>query len=209
MEILEEVNGWNLAAEERRVVCLVSRCVECGSREVVFYEARDRVFLALVAMMVIRLASYVVRFRCRRCGKRMTQWPPFAVRYGRYVKQVVLELSGAYVEDSKATYRGVAEFIGYEGKTEEIDERKLAPGTVWRWLGKLGKMGSTLQRAKELILEKRPWDDLHRQVEPIPARKYRSKKRKRVLTVARDLMRAERRFVELFGRSCLPGFVTA
>jgi hypothetical protein len=208
MEIRDEVNCWNLSVGDGTVVCVISTCLDCGSTDLVFYEVRDRVFLAVVAMMVIRLASYVVRFRCRRCGKRMTQWPPFAVPKMRYVKQTILELGGAYVEQPEATYRSLVEFIGYESEEGEIDERKPSTWMLWHCLNNLGEMDGILNWAKELILAKHPSDDLHRQGEPIPAKKYRSKAREGILRVARDLIRAEARFVELFGRSCLPKFET-
>ena len=208
MEDRDEVNCWNLSVVDGTVVCVISRCLDCGATDLVFYEARDRVFLAVVAMMVIRLASYVVRFRCRRCGKRMTQWPPFAVPYGRYIKQTVLALGKEYVEKPETTYRSLVGFIGYQSEAGEIDERKPSTWTLWHWLKKLGQMEGILKWAKELILAKCPSDDLHRQGEPIPANKYRSERRERILRGARDLIRTEARFVELFGRSCLPNFQT-
>lgn len=208
MEIREEVNCWNLSVVDGTVVCVIAMCSHCRSTDLVYYESRDRVFLAVVTMMVIRLASYVVRFRCRRCGKRMTQWPPFAVPYCRYVKVMLLALGKEYTEKKQTTYRGVVGFIGYQSETDEIDERKPSTWTLWHGLTILVQMEETLKWAKGLILGKCPTDDLHRRGEPIPANKYRSEKREGILRVARDLIRAEGRFAELFGSSCLPKFQT-
>jgi hypothetical protein len=209
MGIREQVKGWNSDAEGKRVICLIHACDDCGSVDLVFCEIRGRIFLAVVAEMVIRLASYVVRFRCRACGKRMTQWPPFALPYMRYVKVAILLLCETYVERLEATYQNTVDFIGYESEEPgKVDERKPSTWTLWNWLSRLGEMDGTLLRARDMIMAKCVSDDLHRQAEPISPLKYRSEARRGILTAARSLIRAERRYVELFQASCFPNFQT-
>ena len=211
MQILKELKTWNTEVEKRSVAPPTHGCPDCGAgpEQWSFYEKRPRTYLGLIAVLVVRLGSWVVRFRCCLCGKRITLLPPFAVPFANYVKQAVVDLCESYVEYDRQTYRGVVKDLGYDSDTDQIDERRPSHSMVWRWVSKLGSMDEILRRASRLIRDKDPEAQVHRRADPIPSRKFRSDGRKRLLRVARGLIGTERQFVNLFGISCLPRSRTA
>lgn len=211
MQILKELKSWDRDVENRSVTPPTHGCLDCGAGpdEWSFYENRPRTYLAVMAVLVVRFGSWSVRFRCRLCGKRITLLPPFAVPFSNYVKETVLDLCEDYVEHDWQTYRGVVKHLGYGSDTEMIDERRPSHSMVWRWLSELGSMDKIRRRAYRLIGEKDPTSRLHREAVPIPRRKYKSDARKRLLTVARRLIKTDRLFVNLFGNSFLPRSRTA
>lgn len=211
MQIPEELKSWNSDVENRSVLPPPDGCPDCGASpdHWRFYEKRPRTYLALVAVLVVEFGSWVVRFRCRLCGKRITVLPAFAVPFANYVKETVLDLCEAYLEDDEQTYRGVVNDLGYDSDTDQIDERRPSHSMVWRWLSELGTLDQVRRRASRLIREKDPEAKEHRKTHPIPPRKYRSDARKRILTVAQAVIRAERQFVSLFSISFLPRSRTA
>ena len=80
--------------------------------------------------------------------------------------------------------------------------RQLAASTVAHWITTLGRLQKTLQAAMNLLLEKD--SDIHRQAFDLPARKYRTQERKRLLQDCLSLFHAEARFRILFGGSIFP-----
>jgi len=125
----------------------------------------------------------------------------------------VLKSSQRYVEEGRATYESVIRVKGmpvcYEGKGEEIDDRRLAPSTLWRWVVFLGGMKKTLQEALGLIRQKAPSSGIFREVYPIAPSKYRSDGRRIVLQRCLKLFRAEGEYLPLFGTSIFLQLATA
>lgn len=85
---------------------------------------------------------------------------------------------------------------------DQDEARRFAPSTVARWITTLGSLKNTLQVAMNLLLEKD--SDIHRQAFDLPARKYRSQERKRLLQDCLMLFHTEARYRVLFGCSIFP-----
>ena len=147
------------------------------------------------------------------CNQTFTEYPPFALPYKRYVKGEVLKFCQRYVEEDQATYRSKVRVNGmpvcYEGQGEEIDDRRLVPSTLWRWVDFLGGMKKTLQEALRLIRQKAPSSGIFREIYPIASQKYRSDARRIVLQRCLRLFRAEGEYLPLFGTSIFLQLATA
>jgi hypothetical protein len=177
----------------------------------VLHQTVPRKFRVVCGDIVLVVDSWRVRFRCLDCQKTFTDYPPFAIPYKRFVKSVVLEHVGTFLENDQATYqqatRGEFVPLSYENST---DGKQLSPSTVWRWTTWLGSMKHVLQQAAQLIFEKDPQDDFHRKVYPMPARKCRGPgrevRRELLQDAARLLFAAFPRMKKLFGIDLFTAF---
>jgi hypothetical protein len=215
MSIQEEIKAHTRAVLNGEVSRDQGSCPKCGTFHGSFrpHERKRRSFLIIVDRLVCTMASFLMRWECLLCNQTFTEYPPFALPYKRYVKGEVLKSSQRYVEEDRATYESVIRVKGmpvcYEGKGEEIDDRRLAPSTLWRWVVFLGGMKKTLQEALGLIRQKAPSSGIFREVYPIAPSKYRSDGRRIVLQRCLKLFRAEGEYLPLFGTSIFLQLATA
>ena len=72
-----------------------------------------------------------------------------------------------------------------------MDERQLVQSTVYRWVTWLGEQTEKLSLVLGMVKTLAPRSTIHREPLPIPARKYRSQRRKEILQVARRLLHAK------------------
>jgi len=80
---------------------------------------------------------------------------------------------------------------------------------LWRWVGFIGTMKTTLLEASKLIRQKAPSSEIFREPHIIPTHKYQSETRKKILQTCSRLFRAEEEFQILFGASIFLHFETA
>lgn len=198
--MLEKIKRYTESVENGSHVCSHDTCPLCGrpSGEKGFGPCgkRPRTFLVVVDALVQKVLSALTRWLCRRCRRRFTDYPSFAVPNKRYVRQEIDERSAYYLEDDTATYRQVVRdentVCGYDMNEDgTMDERQLVGSTVYRWLTWIGAQTKKLSMVLEMVKALVPRSTIHRDPLPIPARKYRSEKRKEILQTARRLLHAE------------------
>jgi len=163
--------------------------------------------------MVHQAPGCVARWKCPRCKTTFTDYPDFALPYKRFVPSPILEVSERYVNDDESTYRKAVRKDGrpvaYAGEEGEEEGRQLSHTSLWRWVGWLGrKMSRLVREAMKLIRQKDPTTRLHRESYPVPARKYQSKTRRKVLQECRRLFAVKAAFESLFGPSLFTDFGT-
>ena len=231
--VVQAIRRYEEDVRHHRVRPQLSQCPRCGCRAdgPAFFrchERRARTFLVVVADLVYRVASVITRWRCGRCRRTFTWYPPFAAPHKRYVLAEMLERCRAYVERDGQSYRkGVqeggrplfheqprAEQITAESTEEDKASERvpaLAHTTLYRWVSLLGGWGHTLRRAWNLIKQKRPWAAGVREVagRRVAPGKFRSRARRRVLHGCRSLCVAEALYGEIFGVSIFPNLATA
>ena len=215
MSIQEEIKAHTQAVLNGKVSRDQRSCPKCGTFHGSFrpHERKRRSFLIIVDRLVCKMSSFLMRWKCLLCNQTFTEYPPFALPYKRYVKGEVLKFCQRYVEEDQATYRSKVRVNGmpvcYEGQGEEIDDRRLVPSTLWRWVDFLGGMKKTLQEALRLIRQKAPSSGIFREIYPIASQKYRSDARRIVLQRCLRLFRAEAEYRSFFGPSIFLQLATA
>jgi len=121
-------------------------------------------------------------------------------------------MSSAYVNESSQTYQKVVIHkdggYSYEQEKEPGKERQLNKTTVWRWVGYLGRKAQELKDAMEVICQRASNHFAMSRPLIIPQRKYRSKCRKHLLESAGLLLRINRIWTELSGRTIFPRLAT-
>lgn len=185
------------------------QCPYCQGEPQFFclHEKRERQFWVLVVDVVKKIVSLLIRWKCPLCGRTFTEYPEFALAHKRHVKKTVLELSDKYVSDKgkgNVTYQSAVEVdwlqIGYVDEADNAKDPKLAPPTVWKWVGFLGK-GDWLEKMLALIKEKMPQTGIFRVIKPVPACKYRSEERREILARCMRVWEVTIEFKKLFGFS--------
>ena len=93
MDFEEEVKAhtWKVEAGER--VRYGRACPGCGAAEEKFFRVHDcrrRKFRLVVERYIHVALSWILRWRCLRCGKRFTDYPPFCL-----AAEAVYEAAGA------------------------------------------------------------------------------------------------------------------
>jgi len=216
-----EVNEYNHAVENNSFHCQCEVCPRClvGSdfarHDCTRRWFRIRVFDPQLKEFVIEvLPSWRVRFRCRHCQKVFTEYPPFALPYKRFVKQDVLAKALNYLErqppDARASYReSLREKLFPLGYTHQDKGRQLSHVSLWRWLSWLGSLQDLVQRATQLILQKDPRADVHRQSCAVADAKVRSAPRRQTLEQATMTIRVADAFCLYFGVSLFTHFGTS
>ena len=175
------------------------------------HDCRLRQVLGVVGGFVVSFAIYLKRWRCCTCQKTYTHYPDFLVPYKRYVVSTIVELGELYVTEPELSYRdtvkpeGVA--LGYaENKDGTINERQMNHSTLWHWVTWLGS-GSLMSlgdQAANLLRQKDPGFELHREMMPILPDKYRSAKRRGILEQAAAFLRFGQQFTQFFSRCIFP-----
>lgn len=166
-------------------------CTRCNleSRFFKLHAYRERQFLIFVLLIVTTVACALVRFRCPNCGKTFTCYPPFAIPCKHYVLPVIAKFSAAYVESDQITYRK-AVMVDHSEPGYPDNQRMLSPSSIHRWITTLGGFSKTRQQAKTMLLRQAPGTPICEALAQlkIPARKYRSSRRKKILLGCRSLL---------------------
>lgn len=219
-EIEEKINNHTEEVRRGKLHPEKMECPHCKARPEYFslHEKRERKFIVFVVEAVKIVVSLLIRWKCPNCKGTWTEYPDFALPYKRHVKETAVDLSRKYVFDEsvrgRVTYKEAVKVrslpIGYVDERglpiEYVDEegdtqyRYVAPSTVWRWIGFLGS-GNWLEKMLSLIKEKYPQTGIFRAVKLVPAYKYRSEERKRILERCMKFLEADTEFKRLFGFS--------
>ena len=80
MDFEEEVKTHTRRVEKGERVRYGQACPCCGAaKEELFrlYDCRRRKFRLVVERYILVALSWILRWRCLRCGKRLTDYPPF------------------------------------------------------------------------------------------------------------------------------------
>jgi hypothetical protein len=221
----QDIQAYTEKVQDGPIPCQIDTCPHCRQSPPCFHlhDVRPRRFLVVVERLVRTVLSLLVRWKCPLCSKTFTAYPSFALPYKRYVRPVIMEASQRYLDDDRLTYRqgvcqhdatdsrgspppGAALPIFREGSGEAIDERALAASTLHRWITTLGHFPQTLHAALRLLAGRDA--SLHRQVDPIPAAKYRSEARRVLLQDCLRLLRVQKPYRCLFGVSIFPRLAT-
>jgi hypothetical protein len=126
-----------------------------------------------------------------------------------------LGFAGAYVESEEKTYKqAVMVDLSVPGYPESESQpnpstihpesgKTLSPSTVHRWVTTLSRLGTTAQKALDLVMQENPSCSVVRDLAQlsIPRRKYRSPARKKRLLSCRRLLLTEAFFQALFKTS--------
>jgi hypothetical protein len=212
--LLQVIHEHTEAVRAGRVAYAGRICPRCAGIPDAFkiHERRRRTFRVVIESLVHRVSALVVRWECGLCRDTFSSCPDFALPYKRYVRDVVLDFGGRYLGDDAMSYRRAARAEGllifYGREDGLVDERVLAPSTLHRWLGWLGRLDKTLAEASRLIRRASSTSSLFRKTHPVPAWKYRSAERRRRLQVGLGLLAAEAAYRGLFTVSIFPGLAT-
>lgn len=214
--IVDEIKAYNARIIASELSCNFASCPKCGETPECFklHEVRARPFRVVRERSVLKLDSFVCRWKCPLCKGTTIDYPPFALPYKRYVKATVLDFSAKYVHEDTASYRqvtrddGLATFYDSVGP-DDIDERQLAPSTIHRWITSLSGLPRTLRATCQLIREKSSTSDLFRRILLVPASKFRSDERRMLLGSCLRLVFAEIEYRRLFNVSIFPCLATA
>ena len=141
--------------------------------------------------------------------------PPFALRYKRFVTEVVADRSQAFLgtdQPYRATVRQHGRALVYDDRQDEALGRRaaaLAHSTVWRWLSWLGDgVPETFRKARRLIREREPRSTLHRQPWGVSPARYRSETRRQTLQRAFEGRVVMQVFQDLFRKAVFPNLAT-
>ena len=88
--LIERIDSYSDRVRKRAVPCAMTICPHCGldaaSAQTPFtcHGTRPRRFLVLVGSYVRKVAGLLARWRCPRCRRTFTDYPPFASPYKAY-----------------------------------------------------------------------------------------------------------------------------
>ena len=141
--------------------------------------------------------------------------PPFALPHKRFVTEVVVDRSQAFLgtdQSYRASVRQPGRELVYDDRQDEALGRRaaaLSHSTVWRWLSWLGDgLQGTFREARRLIRARDPRSPLHRQDWSVSAAKYRSEPRRQTLERALQGLVVTKVFQNLFGKAVFPNLAT-
>jgi hypothetical protein len=214
-----EIESYADEVLRNKVPCELPDCPVCHSAAALFrrHQARPRRFTFLGELFIEVALCLVIRWKCSGCKKTFTQQPSFALPGKRYIREMILERSGRYLENERATYRSSVCDNGQElfyaadsANGADINDKSLAPSTLHRWISTLGGFQETLRRAQDVILQKDPAATICRDLGTVQIfpRKYRTAVREAVLKRCRQLLHLEAKFRATFLRSIFPFFAT-
>lgn len=215
--ILDEIKAYNSQIVAGECRCNFASCPKCGETPECFklHEIRSRSFRVVQERSVLKVGSFVCRWKCPVCKQTSIDYPSFALPYKRYVKATILDCGAKYVHEDNVSYRQVA--CSNEGlptcyesaDLQDVDERQFRPSTVHRWITGLSGLCRTLRTAFQLIRQTSPTCGAFRRILAVPIWKYRSDKRRKQLGTCHRLLLAEVEFRGLFDSSLFPRFATA
>jgi len=202
---LEDIKAYQEKVEKNQITPhSLPRCARCSVDSAFFkiHAYRERRFLIIIKMLIKAVLSTLVRFKCPGCGKTFTYYPDFAIPHKYYTRPSILGFASAYVESEETTYeQAVMVDLSVPGYPES--EKTLAPSTVHRWITTLSRLGTTAQKALDLVLQENPSCSVFRDLAQlsIPRRKYRSPARKERLLSCLRLLLTEAFFQAVFETS--------
>ena len=156
----------------------------------------------------------LVRWKCPGCNKTATDYPDFALPYKRYTLPTILAFSQAYIQDPFSSYRGLLDVCPLPYKIKSDHESNKEPmmehSTIHRWISTLGGYSRLVQNATDLMLQADPTTSLCRDLAglEISPRKYRSFKRKQILTTCFQLVTLVPLYLAQFRVSIFPKLAT-
>ena len=215
MTILEKIKAHEQDILSGKVTGFLEICPQCDSRPVSFkiHEYKNRLFLVIDKSFVSKIEAALARIKCPVCKRSFTYYPDFALPYKRYVKDNILEICEAYVENDESTYNDMVHYddiqIAYEDNEDVIDNRYLDRSTVWRWIAFIGSLNSVLNNTLKLIRQRSATSPVFRRIHIPHPGKYRSNRRRLVLQQSMRLLDAAKEFICLFNTSIFPDFATA
>jgi len=131
--------------------------------------------------------SWLVRWRCSNCGRRFTDYPPFALPHKRFVKPSVFGIAMKFFRDGRSTYRRATSVTA-------------AHSSLWRWLSWLADLFESGRRCLQFLMASNPESILHRNGYLVAPWKWRSACRGSTLhTAFRTLAH-----IVMFEESCSP-----
>jgi hypothetical protein len=80
MDLEKEVKTHTRRVESGERVRYAQACPRCGAAETEsfrWYDCRRRKFRLILGQCIWVALSWLLRWRCLRCGKRFTDYPPF------------------------------------------------------------------------------------------------------------------------------------
>jgi hypothetical protein len=202
-----------------KVPCELPDCPVCHSAAALFrrHQARPRWFRFWGDLLLEVALCLVIRWKCSGCKKTFTQQPPFALPGKRYIQEMIFERSGRYLENETATYRssvcenGLPLFYASDSADgADINNKSLAPSTLYRWISTLGGFQEILRSAQDIILQKDPAATICRDLATVQIfpRKYLTAVREAVLKRCRQILHLEAKFRATFLWSIFPFFAT-
>ena len=93
MDFAQEVKTHTQKVEQGEQVRYGQACPGCGAAEKEcfrFHDCRRRKFRLVLGQCIQVVLSWILRWRCLRCGKRFTDYPPF-----RLAAETVYQAAGA------------------------------------------------------------------------------------------------------------------
>ena len=214
-----EIDQYSNDVLRNKIRCDLPACPVCQTSADLFtrHQIRLRGFYVVCDMLVQMVSCFVIRWRCAGCRKSFTQQPPFALPRKRYVRESILNFTGAYLEDESATYRkvvvddeGMSIFHPLTSEGEKTRYKNLAHSTPYRWISTLGGFRQILHCAQDLILQKEPASTVCRDLAAleVSARKYVKAGRESILKRCRQILHLEVQFRATFGASIFPFLAT-
>jgi hypothetical protein len=152
-------------------------CKKCGEKpeEYKLHECRKRQVRFSVGALVEILMTFLPRWKCSLCGATFTQYPPFIAPCKLFALAEIVRLSRKYLEDENATYADAVvedgDEIGYPDRRGLCDSF-VSRSTVWRFVQYLASLR---------LEETEPSMNDGLRTPRLPARKYRSEKRRQIL----------------------------
>ena len=109
--LVERIDSYSDRVRKRTAPCARTVCPHCGldvvSAQTPFacHGTRHRRFLVLVGSYVWRVAGLLARWRCPRCRRTFTDYPPFAAPCKAYTMPQMSERAARYISSESTSYR--------------------------------------------------------------------------------------------------------
>jgi hypothetical protein len=109
--LIERIDSYSDRVRKRVAPCTTTVCPHCSldaaSARTPFtcHGTRPRSFLVLVGSYVRKVAGFLARWRCPRCRRTFTDYPPFAFPYKAYTLPQMSERAARYVSHDSTSYR--------------------------------------------------------------------------------------------------------
>lgn len=157
-ELIRSIGEHSERVKNHVADCSTTVCRHCGldtadgQNDFVFHGSRARRFLIVVGLYVYKVTGFLARWRCPRCHRTFTDYPPFAHPYKAYAKPQMIERIMNYVCKDSATYRGEVRSANLpifyaQTKTKSLGQQDdfdpdlaipvVAHTTLFRWISAL------------------------------------------------------------------------
>jgi len=181
----------------------VCRVVDCGGTDFRRRQYRKRWFLAVISNVVWPFRGLLCCWRCERCGTCMTQYSTLCMPFKRYLRIEIENRALRYTQEERTSYERAAceanRAVSYETEAtgaEATEEAKaaettahMAGTTVWRWQATVAAMAAKQPAVLKAAQQKMPGRLSAWIIAPW---KYRSEKRREILTASRLWLEALR-----------------